>query len=901
MTSVVTKSVKSMKHDPLSLHDDVHREVLPNGLTLLMRRDTTAPVVAIVTHVKAGYFDESDADIGIAHVLEHMFFKGTPSRGVGQIAQETKANGGYLNAHTIYDHTSYFTVLPSAAFVPGLEIQFDAFARSVIDGDELARELEVIVQEEKRKRDSAYPVAIEALYALLHDMHRIRRWRMGHPDALRAFTRNQVLSFYRNWYQPSNTILSIVGNVDLDVVRAEVMARHGSLESGTPTRNIGADEGSPSGFRFRDWTGDIAQQQIAFGWRAPDVHQVESAALDLGSIALASGRASRLYRGIREQQLASSVSAWNYTTGNIGVFVANAETTPARAPDAARALWGEVQRARGDGFRENELTRAKSIVEARWLRRLESMDGQATYLATWEAEGGLDLGRRYYDRLMGMSAEAVQRAMHEVLDPANVAIVSYRPTDSEPLAGDGEALRETLYSGIASGRGNAALGNSNVPIVDRDASPSTLPAREPATAVRPIAPARVDHGVHVFHTTLGIPILILPRPGAPITNFGVYQRGGACAEADGQAGLARLTAQAMVRGTTTRTGAELAEATEALGASIGVSAALESCGWSLSVPARHLNAAAELLADVVQHPVFPDEGVATERKQSLADVIKMRDDMSRWPMRLAIMEAFGEHPYARSVSGTEASLPLLDAESVRRFHRDHIIEAASVIAVVGDVDPEETAALCALRFDTLRWRDDVAPNSFAWPTQTRTAHEQREKQQTALALLFPGAARNDPERFAMQLISAIASGLGGRFFEQLRDKQSLAYTVSAFPVERRTAGCFCAYIATSPAREDEARTGLLNEFAKFRESPPQAEEIERAKRYLIGTNAISQQSGSTVLGEMVDAFLFGSGLHEMHAFDERIGAVTEHDMWAAAQRFFDPAVVIEGVVRGRGV
>ena len=93
--------------DGLALHRDTVREVLPNGLTLLVRRDPSAPVVSIVTHVKVGYFDEPDDVVGIAHVLEHMFFKGTPTRGVGQIARETKVSGGHLTAHTIYDQTTY--------------------------------------------------------------------------------------------------------------------------------------------------------------------------------------------------------------------------------------------------------------------------------------------------------------------------------------------------------------------------------------------------------------------------------------------------------------------------------------------------------------------------------------------------------------------------------------------------------------------------------------------------------------------------------------------------------------------------------------------------------------------------------------------------------------------------
>ena len=111
----------------------VRRTVLPNGLTVLVRRDSSAPVVAIVTHVKAGYFDETDDVSGIAHVLEHMFFKGTIRRGVGEIAKETKGSGGYLNAHTIYDQTVYYTVLPASGFAAGLDIQADAYANFVIE------------------------------------------------------------------------------------------------------------------------------------------------------------------------------------------------------------------------------------------------------------------------------------------------------------------------------------------------------------------------------------------------------------------------------------------------------------------------------------------------------------------------------------------------------------------------------------------------------------------------------------------------------------------------------------------------------------------------------------------------------------------------------------------------
>src|SRR5437867_6108523 len=113
--------------------ESVHRRVLGNGLKVLVKPDFSAPVVAIVTYVNAGYFDETDDETGISHVLEHMYFKGTPSRGVGEIAKQTKAAGGHLNAHTIYDNTVYHTVLPSSAVERGLQIQADAYANSLID------------------------------------------------------------------------------------------------------------------------------------------------------------------------------------------------------------------------------------------------------------------------------------------------------------------------------------------------------------------------------------------------------------------------------------------------------------------------------------------------------------------------------------------------------------------------------------------------------------------------------------------------------------------------------------------------------------------------------------------------------------------------------------------------
>ena len=858
----------------------VRRTTLPNGLRVLVRRDASAPVVAIVTYVSAGYFDETDDVIGIAHVLEHMYFKGTPSRGVGEIARQTKAVGGYLNAATIYDHTSYYTVLPSSSFAAGLDVQFDAYANSLIDADELARELEVIIQEAKRKADNPGAVATETLFELLHDTHRIRRWRIGREPGLRALTRDAMLGFYRNFYHPGNTVLVVVGDVDPDDAMREIVARYGALPSGTPARMPGPTEEGAAEFRHREWSGDIGQTQIAFGWRTPPTLDDATPGLDLLATILGTGRASRLYRAVRERKLATSISAYDYTPTSIGVFVIHAESPAERAAEAARAIWAQVRDIRQRGVSEAELTRAKRVYEARWIRRLEDMEGQANFLAEWEALGDWTLGDDYLRRALAVTTEEIGELARRFLDPDRAGVIVYRPKHGAEVARDADAMRALLD----------------------DAPPARV---EPAVLAPIAAPAlatglkaeRVEGGVHVFRTSTGVPILVRRKPGA-LVHAGVYALGGGRDEPTAHAGLTALLVRAALKGTARRSALQIAEEAELLGGSVTGSAGVESFGWMINVPARHAPQAIELLADVAQHATIPDYAVDTERAIALADLVALRDDMYRYPVRLAAEAAFAGHPYGVPATGDERTLPTITPAMLRDWHRDRLLRAPATIAVVGDAEPAELAALAAGAFAELRGGEVTPLASPEWPAALVQRVEQREKAQTALAMMFPGPSRGDDARFATAMIAGVASGLGGRFFDELRDKQSLGYTVHAFATERALAGSFVAYIATSPEKEEVARQGLLGEFAKLREEPVTARELDQAKTYALGVHAIRQQSGGAVLGEMVEAFLFGR-LRELEEFETKVSGVSGEEMRSVARAYFDEARRVEGIVRGR--
>jgi zinc protease len=873
---------RSHQADALTTLSGVERRALGNGLRVLVRRDTSAPVAAIVTYVSAGYFDETDDVVGIAHVLEHMYFKGTPTRGVGDIARQTKAVGGYLNAATIYDHTLYYAVVPSSGFGKALEIQADAFRNSLIDKQELANELEVIIQEAKRKADNPPAVASETLYEMLHDQHRMRRWRIGREPGLRKLTNEDVRGFYRNFYRPSQTVLVVVGDVSVDDAYKQVERLYGDLPSGEPKRSPGPSENSAPGFRYRELSGDIAQTQVALGWRTvPTLHK-DTPALEMLSAILSAGRASRLYRATRERQLVSSISAYNYTPRDLGVFAVQCEAPPDQAGAALDAVWDQLRDVRKNGIRDDELERARRITESRWLRRFEDMEGQANHIAEWESLGRWEMGDEFMEKFMRVTADQVRDVAKRYVNEEQASVLVYRPNSAAPLGADAPAIRKRLSS----------------------AKPAPLAASNPSPALElrghemTLVSKGAVSGVQEFSYGSGVSILVKRRPGA-VTYAGVFAVGGACEEDEAIAGRTLLMARTALKGTTTRDAVQIAEAGEMLGGSVSSSVGGESFGWSISVPKQRIAEALVLLADVAQRPTFAQEALETERAIALADVAALRDDMYRYPMRLAVQTAFAGHPYGVPAMGTDASLRTHTSGDLAEWHRSKFMTGATVIAIAGDSEPIRLAGMAAKAFSEMRGRLAQPIRRPEWPAGVAQAVEARDKAQSALVLSWPSPARGDVARFDVAMLASIASGLGGRFFEELRDKQSLCYTVHAFGNERRAAGSFSAYIATSPEKEDAARAGLLAEIQKLRDALVTDEELKRAQEYAVGVHAIRQQSGAAVLGDIVDAWMFGR-LDELDDFERCVRAVTAQRIRDVAQQYFDPQRRVEGIVRGAG-
>jgi zinc protease len=396
----------------------------------------------------------------------------------------------------------------------------------------------------------------------------------------------------------------------------------------------------------------------------------------------------------------------------------------------------------------------------------------------------------------------------------------------------------------------------------------------------------------------GIDILTARFGETGQTTVSVY-RPRSVLETPATAGIAALAIRAMLRGTARLDAAELAFTMESLGGSLSPVLGADVLGFGATVLSEHVRAVADLLAEVLLQPRFDARSVAIERGLLLEDARAVADDMVRFPVQLALGVAFNNAGYGSPTLGTPESVAGFDVSTVRAWHAGMLRGGRTTIVAVGDDEPDRVADVIASAVAAFGELGRAIPAvGFGSPEViapgTRT--ETRDRKQSALAMIFPGPSRTDPGRFAAETWGAIAAGLGGRLFESLRSARSLAYTVMANSWQRRRAGGLLTYIATDPARLDEARDAMLEELALFRGEPPSADELSRASAMLAGHAEMARQTAGALAGEIADAWLLGGGLSELDDPAAPYRKVTAAQVHAVAAQSLDPALRAEGVI-----
>ncbi|MBI3940942.1 MAG: insulinase family protein, partial [Acidobacteria bacterium] len=627
------------------------RAVMRNGLTVIVEEYPAQPLVCVGTWVRAGYFDESDDMVGISHVLEHMFFKGTARRGLGQIARDTRALGGVLNASTIYDHTWYYSVVPAENLGKAMEIQADALLNSALDAGELKKELEVIIQEGRRKLDSPAAFATEKLLELAFEKHRMRRWRIGSEAGLRSITRDKLQGFYRQFYTPDRVILVISGDVQRDRVLEKAVELYGQFQRPSSSAPGSLVEPEQKSMRYAELHGDIQQSQLVLGYHTAGMEHADYFPLLVLGHVLGAGKGSILYQQlVDKQRLVDSLDVDPMSFPGVGMFLVRCILDPAKIDQAAPAALAEIELLRSRKLEVAELERAVTLIERDYYRGLEECQSRAAQLAQFEALGDYRWRETFVQKVRQVTADQVREAAEKYLKIENLSLLEYQPHKAEARALDAARLRAVLDARVP------AMAEKR-----RGETHEILPAAPEKGATSAFAPDYRRYSLKQTSVLRGPRIHFKEDHSLPLVDVAFLYPGGRLEEEEDNRGITELALNLAVRESDRYRDGSLALALESLGGTLQVINAPDYYGFVLSVLSRNLQRGIQLLTEVIQRPVFREETLEKERELQLSRLRRRREDNFLHPLQLCREAVFESHSYGFSALGMEKSLAALDA------------------------------------------------------------------------------------------------------------------------------------------------------------------------------------------------------------------------------------------------
>lgn len=827
--------------------------VLPDGLTVIVQEDRSAPVASVQAWCATGSVNEDEyLGAGLSHILEHMLFKGTKTRSTNAIAQAIQNAGGYINAYTSFDRTVFWIDVPKTGVSTAIDVLSDAMMNSTLPPSEYAKEQEVIRREFAMNRDDPDRMAGQLLFATAYQRHPYHLPVIGEIEIYNQLTQEQVMHYYKTRYVPNNLTFVVVGDVDAEKVHDQLA----KFFEAYPEKSLkpGFIPPEPPQLGRREVHNEFATEltRLSLAWHIPEITHPDVPAIDLLSGILGDGRSSRLYRKVREEAgLAYAVSAFSYTPGDPGLFGIDATVDPKKRDAAERLILQLVNEVKDGGVTAEELTKAKKSSLSHHLHALTTMRGQASDLGSnWLLTRNLNFSRDYLAAVQKVTLDDIRRVAAAYLIEQNLTVVSLNPKGS--LAGKAEAIK-------------------------------------PAAAT----------DIQKFEVANGLRILVREDPRLPLVAMSAVFRGGLLAESRQNNGITRLMAKTLLKGTKTRTAEQIADEIEAVGGSISSDAGNNSFTVSVDVTKPDLKLGAELLADVLLNATLPEKAVAREKEVQIAG-IRQEDEQPTTIARNILRQAlFQQHPYALRGNGSVESVQKLTQKELLEFRDRYLVAKNGVVSVFGNVNAAEVKKLFEellgkMKPGTLGLADAKPPPTL---TKVESVEERKDKTQGVIMVGYRGTDLFSKDRHPLELIDEASSDLGSRFFIRIREQMGLAYFVGATQLQGLVSGLFAFYLGTDPQKIEPVKTALLDEIRRLANDGLTNEELARAKKKLIGQQQIALQSNDSFGYQCALDELYGLGFDYYKKLEHDVEAVTLEDIKLVAAKYFRDQPYVMATVR----
>ncbi len=407
----------------------ITRTVFDNGLTLIVKEVHATPIVALDIFVGTGSLNEDDRINGISHFFEHMLFKGTEKRGVGQIDLEIDSVGGYNNAATSMDFTHYYVVVASQYFDVALDVVSDAIMNSAFDPVEIEKERMVILEEKRRSLDNPYHLMYNYLFETAFLNHPYRRTVLGTMESISGIKREDFLNYHEQYYVPNNVVVVIVGDINTEEVVSEVESAFKDFKPKNISQTSYLKEKPQNKTRRKILERDFEQTYMGIAFHGPSAESRDIYTLDLIATILGEGRSSRLNLNIKEEkQLVTSINAYFLTLKEPSLFLITSTLKEENLEKAENEIIEEVLKLTKEPVPIEELEKAKKQLIIGYSYEMETNLQQARMLGYYQnIAGDYNFAINYPDGIKKVSQEDVIRVAQKYFGKENYSIVIIKP------------------------------------------------------------------------------------------------------------------------------------------------------------------------------------------------------------------------------------------------------------------------------------------------------------------------------------------------------------------------------------------------------------------------------------------------------------------------------------------
>ncbi|MBU2540823.1 MAG: insulinase family protein [Candidatus Omnitrophica bacterium] len=819
--------------------------ILDNGLTILLKELPSSEIACIVALIKSGSAREARfLGSGIAHLCEHMLFKDDPENPKSEIAKQVSLLGGTINGSTSYDWTSYQISLPKENLLAALELFYQFLMKAQFQQEDLEKEKQVVLKEINLGKDNPHKLLWNLLLQTTFNNHPYRYPIIGYENLLKRLTLANLRKFYKQTYVPQNLIISISGSFDRKQIKNRIQDLFGKDEMGPIQSKYDIVE--PQQNTMRQVLKDLKATTFgyaALGFRSVSIHEKDLYALDLLASILGEGTSSRLNQNLKEEKkLVYSIDALNYTPKDPGLFVITFTSEPENQDKAYDEILKEIENIKEFEVNKEELIRAKQSIKSGLLFRLAACENLATSSAHNEATlGDPDFDEEYIRKIENITSLEVRNAALKYLNSSSLSFLRVIPQDKEKCE-------------------------------------KTIP--KSATEKQEIKRIELDGGLR---------ILLLEDDRLPIVNIRVAFLGGLLAENNKNNGISDLTSKLLLKGTKTKSAFEISRLMESWGGNISSFSGNNSFGISIEVLKENTESTLKLVSEIILSPAFDAVEIDKEKNLNLAQLKRQREDIFTRGSLLLKKEIYQDHPYSMNALGTQDSIASLNRKSILDFYKQHIRKPNIVISVFGDIDNQRTLKLIKNLFANLDNKvvSFTAKERIMPLKNSITNFDILEKEQSLFLIGFPTCSLKNPDRYVLDIISEVLSGLDGRLFRNIREELGIAYALSADNANLLEAGHFLFYVATTSENLKKAQEKIWQEINSLKKKGIDEEELERAKRSLTGKMKISLEANAALSWHAILDELYGLGFLNYKDYESRLNSITTKKVKNILNKYFN--------------